>query len=125
MPNSKRRPINDEIGVEIAFVIDGQEFQVDATLGSLAVLNASGADWPVDFSVSGAGSRISAVGTITDPVQFAGYDLDFNADLEPAKSAGRPVGIGCTGAASGRLQVKRERWRATSERDYCSVGVHR
>ena len=72
----------DEIEVEIAFVTDGRQFQMDATLGSLALLNASGADWPVDLSISGGGSRISAVGTITDPIRFAGYDLNFEADME-------------------------------------------
>lgn len=89
------------LAAQLIAVVNGNDLEVNGTLGSLAELTAPSQPWPIKLNITGPGARAQIDGTIAQPLQAKGIALTVGADIpDLAKLAGT------FGASAPSLPVK-------------------
>src|SRR5690606_38587717 len=74
-------------------VVNGNDLEVNGTLGSLAELTAPSQPWPIKLNVAGPGARAQIDGTIAQPLQAKGIALTIGADIPDLAKLARTFGV--------------------------------
>lgn len=71
----------DVLATQLVAVINGNEVEVNGTLGSVAELAAPSRPWPLKLNIAGPGVRAQIEGTIAQPLQAKGIALTIGGEV--------------------------------------------
>lgn len=69
------------LATQLVAVVNGNDVEVNGTLGSLAELTAPSRPWPLKLNIAGPGARAQIEGTIAQPLQAKGIALAVSSDV--------------------------------------------
>lgn len=70
----------DSVTVNLKGSLQGRALMLDFTGGSMVRLQETEKPYPVDVELRSGETRISAKGTVTDPVKLAGFEIDLSIE---------------------------------------------
>ena len=106
---------DDSVTASLKGTLQGRPVMLDFSGGSMVHLQETDKPYPVDFELRSGETRISAEGTLTDPVKVAGIDIELSiegptlADIFPIVNI--PLPDTPPYSLDGALAKEGERWR--------------
>lgn len=69
------------LATQMVAVVNGNDLEVNGTLGSLAELTAPSRPWPLKLNIAGPGARAQVEGAIAQPLQAKGIALAIGTEI--------------------------------------------
>jgi uncharacterized protein involved in outer membrane biogenesis len=89
------------VKLEVKGAVDGEGFSLAGTVGALDRLAGGGSPWPVEVALGFRGATLNLKGSIENPLQKSGLDLEIKAKgddlakLAPKSGLGGPFSLEC------------------------------